>query len=78
MQGYDADNPNIELLRLKNFTIGRKLKDEEVVGSGGLDKIAGLVGIMTPFVSSPPPFVPFSLSSSSCVAARAPSLFHLT
>lgn len=53
MQGYEADNPNIELLRLKNFTIGRNLKDEEVVGPGGLDRIAGLVGTMAPFVSSP-------------------------
>ena len=52
-QGYDADNPNIELLRLKNFTVGTKLKDEEVAGPGCLEKIAGLVGIMAPFVSLP-------------------------
>jgi Conserved hypothetical protein (DUF2461) len=52
-QGYDANNPNIELLRLKNFTIGKKLQDKEVVAPGGLDKIAGLVGTMAPFVSSP-------------------------
>jgi Conserved hypothetical protein (DUF2461) len=51
MQGYEADNPNIEFLRLKNFTIGRKLKDEEVLGPGSLDIIAGLVGTMAPFVS---------------------------
>lgn len=51
MQGYDADNPNVDLLRLKNFTIGRKLKDEEVAGSGFMDSIAGLVATMTPFVS---------------------------
>jgi Conserved hypothetical protein (DUF2461) len=51
MQGYEADNPNIELLRLKNFTIGTKLKDEEVIGPGCLDRIAGLVGTMSPFVS---------------------------
>jgi Conserved hypothetical protein (DUF2461) len=53
VQGYDADNPNIDLLRLKNFTIGTKLKDEEVAGPGCLDKIAGLVGTMAPFVSLP-------------------------
>lgn len=53
-QGYEADNPNIELLRLKNFTIGKKLEDKEVVAPGGLDRIAGLVGTMAPFVSSPP------------------------
>ncbi len=51
-QGYAADNPNIELLRLKNFTIGRKLQDDEVVRPGGLERIASLVGTMTPFVSN--------------------------
>jgi hypothetical protein len=51
LQGYEADNPNIDLLRLRNYTIGKKLKDDEVVGSGGLDRIAELIGILTPFVS---------------------------
>ena len=31
--------------------MGRKLKDEEVLGTKGLTRIAELVGIMTPFVS---------------------------
>jgi Conserved hypothetical protein (DUF2461) len=52
-QGYEANNPNIELLRLKNFTIGKKLEDKEVVAPGGLGRIAGLVGTLAPFVSSP-------------------------
>lgn len=68
MQGYEADNPNIEFLRLKNFTIGRKLKDEEVLGPGFLDTIAGLVGTMAPFVSLIL-FLPLFNLSSSCVAA---------
>lgn len=50
-QGYDADNPNIDLLRLRNFTVGKKLKDDEVLGPAGLDRIAELFGILTPFVS---------------------------
>jgi len=45
------ENPNIELLRLRNYTIGRKLKDDEVLGSGGLKRIADLIGVLTPFVS---------------------------
>ena len=53
IQGYDADHPNIALLRLRNFTMGRQLKDSEVTGKGGLDKIIDLFGTMTPFVSSP-------------------------
>lgn len=50
-KGYEKDNPNIELLKLRNYTIGKKLKDEEVLGPGGLWRIAGLIGILTPFVS---------------------------
>ena len=50
-KGYEKDNPNIDLLKLRNFTIGKKLRDEEVLGAGGLGRIAGLIGILTPFVS---------------------------
>ncbi|KAK0507353.1 hypothetical protein JMJ35_010391 [Cladonia borealis] len=50
-KGYEADNPNIDLLRLRNYTIGHKLKDDEVLGPGGLGRIAQLIGILTPFVT---------------------------
>lgn len=50
MQGYSADNPNILLLRLRNFTIGKNLADEEILGQGGLVRIADLIGVLTPFV----------------------------
>jgi len=50
---YDADHRDIALLRLRNFTIGRKLKDEEVVGKGGLERVVELIGCLVPFVSSP-------------------------
>ncbi|MCJ1283170.1 hypothetical protein MMC26_002497 [Xylographa opegraphella] len=50
-KGYEADNPNIELLRLRNYTMGRKLKDDEVVGTKGITRIAEIVGIMSPFVA---------------------------
>lgn len=53
-QGYDLENPNIALLRLRNYTIGRKLKDDEVTGPDALKRIAELIGTMTPFVRSPP------------------------
>ena len=58
LQGYEADNPNINLLRLRNYTIGKKLKDGEVLGPGGLDRIAILIGVLEPFVS----FLPFRTS----------------
>lgn len=50
-KGYEKDNPNIDLLKLRNYTIGKKLKDEEVLGPGGLGRIVELIGILTPFVS---------------------------
>jgi hypothetical protein len=61
MQGYDADNPNIELLRLRNFTIGKKISDNEVTSAHGLDTIVDLIGTMTPFVSSDPEIAPESV-----------------
>lgn len=50
-QGYDSDHKDIDLIRLKNFTLGTRLSDEEVVGAKGLDRISELVGCMVPFVS---------------------------
>lgn len=49
-QGYDADHRDIDLLRLKNYTVGCKLTDEEVTGKGGLERISTLLTCMKPFV----------------------------
>jgi Conserved hypothetical protein (DUF2461) len=49
-QGYEADNPNIELLRLKNFTIGTRLSEKEVLNEG-LTRIMEIIKAMVPFVS---------------------------
>lgn len=60
LQGYDLDNENIQLLRLRGFTIGKPLSDEDLQSTGAQDRIAALIGIMEPFVSqqSPPLLVP--------------------
>ncbi|KAF2446925.1 hypothetical protein P171DRAFT_429869 [Karstenula rhodostoma CBS 690.94] len=50
-KGYDADHKDIDLLRLRNFTLGTKLSDKEVVGANGLDRIAELIGCMVPFIT---------------------------
>ncbi|KAL8946232.1 MAG: hypothetical protein Q9222_007347 [Ikaeria aurantiellina] len=47
-KGYDADNPNLPLLRLRNYTLGRKLKDEDVIGPKAPEKIAGLMRALMP------------------------------
>ncbi|KAH7116939.1 hypothetical protein B0J11DRAFT_104754 [Dendryphion nanum] len=50
-KGYDNDHRDIELLRLRSFTVGRKLSDSEVVGVQGLDRITSLIASMLPFVT---------------------------
>ncbi|KAL8670918.1 MAG: hypothetical protein Q9168_004564 [Polycauliona sp. 1 TL-2023] len=50
-KGYDGENPNISLLRLRNYTAGRKLSDEEVVGPKAPERIASLMAALKPFVS---------------------------
>lgn len=50
-KGYEADNPNIELLRLRNFTMGGKLSEAEILGPNGLSRIVELVTAMVPFVT---------------------------
>lgn len=39
------------MLRLRNFTIGSKISDEEILSDGGLQRILELVGVIKPFVS---------------------------
>ncbi|KAF2810002.1 uncharacterized protein BDZ99DRAFT_462616 [Mytilinidion resinicola] len=51
-KGYENDHKDIQLLRLRNFTIGTKLADDEVVGPKGLDRIFELLSCMVPFVSA--------------------------
>ncbi|KAI8934879.1 hypothetical protein NX059_008553 [Plenodomus lindquistii] len=48
---YGLDHTDIELLRLRNFTLGTKLLDHEIVGPGALDRIAELIRAMVPFIS---------------------------
>ncbi|KIX93621.1 uncharacterized protein Z520_10527 [Fonsecaea multimorphosa CBS 102226] len=50
-KGYEADNPNIELLRLRNFTLGKRIPDEQVIGEQGLPTILELIRVMVPFVT---------------------------
>lgn len=51
VKGYDADHRDIKLLRLKDFTIGRKLSDSDITAADGLQRIAGFIESMVPFVS---------------------------
>ncbi|EMD69245.1 hypothetical protein COCSADRAFT_105516 [Bipolaris sorokiniana ND90Pr] len=50
-KGYDHDHKDIDLLRLRNFTIGRTVADEVIVGTSGLERVAELVMAMVPFIT---------------------------
>ncbi|KAJ5557226.1 hypothetical protein N7494_001141 [Penicillium frequentans] len=50
-KGYEADNKNIELLRLRSFTIGRPITDTEIMAADAQDRIVALIGVMEPFVT---------------------------
>ena len=50
-QDYPPDHKDILLLRLRSFTLGKKLSDEEVVGPEGINRIAELISRIEPFVS---------------------------
>lgn len=50
-QDFTMDHKDIDLLRLRSFTLGKKLSDEAVVGPKGMDRIAELIACIEPFVS---------------------------
>ncbi|KAJ5376906.1 hypothetical protein N7509_013792 [Penicillium cosmopolitanum] len=50
-KGYDADHPNIQLLRLRSFTLGRPISDADMMAADAQHRIAALVAVMEPFVT---------------------------
>ncbi len=49
-KGYDAENPAIDYLRLKSFTVGQQITDEDLTKKGLVKKITGTFGTMRPFI----------------------------
>lgn len=74
-QGYEADNANIKLLRLRSFTIGRPIADEDLTGDDAQETVTSLIEIMEPFVSiarfSPSRLALFSPSELAALAVLA-------
>jgi hypothetical protein len=65
-QDFSIDHQEIDLLRLRSFTLGKKLSDEEILGAKGMDRVAQLISCIEPFVSPPrPSSVGFKVSSRS-------------
>jgi hypothetical protein len=50
-KGYEADNKNIQLLRLRSFTLGRPVADATLTNADDAqERIADLVSILEPWV----------------------------
>lgn len=47
-KGYDADNENIDLLKLKSFIVSHPLKDKEVTSGRAADDIVDICGKLYP------------------------------
>jgi uncharacterized protein (TIGR02453 family) len=50
-QGYTADNPAIEFLKQKSFTVGTPLPDKEVMSKGLASKCEAIFTAMSPLVN---------------------------
>ena len=48
---YEVTHPDIELLKLRNFTIGAKISDEDVTGKDILQKMTDLMTDLEPFIT---------------------------
>jgi uncharacterized protein (TIGR02453 family) len=49
-QGYEADNPAIDYLKMKSFTVGSQMKDEALTGKDAVKKTAGIFTTLRPLV----------------------------
>jgi uncharacterized protein (TIGR02453 family) len=47
---YSDDNPALEYLKLKSFTVGTALSDKEMMGKDAVSKITAIVKEMKPFI----------------------------
>lgn len=50
-QGYEADNPAINYLKLKGYTVGHTLKDEDLTSKDALKKVVQFFTAMAPFIN---------------------------
>ena len=57
-QGYTADNPAIEYLKMKSYTVSCKIPDADIVGKGVVKKAMDVFTTMRPFID----FLNLSLS----------------
>lgn len=49
-QGYAPENPAMEYLKLKSFTVGHELADEVLTGKKAINQVTGVFKALQPFV----------------------------
>ncbi len=49
-QGYEADNPAVELLKMKSYVVSHNFTDEDITGKNFVKKVAEVYTSMKPFV----------------------------
>ncbi len=50
LQGYSPEHKNIELLKLRNFTVGTKIPDSHFTAEDSLEKMGEIIGAMVGYV----------------------------
>ncbi|KAI1502124.1 hypothetical protein F5X99DRAFT_168342 [Biscogniauxia marginata] len=50
-KGFHPEHRDIELLKLRNFTIGKKIRDEDLMGEDAQEKIMSIFRPMVPFIT---------------------------
>ncbi|ROW03066.1 hypothetical protein VMCG_05747 [Cytospora schulzeri] len=50
-KGFDATHRDIELLKLRNFTVGKKIPDSIFTAEDGLEQITGIISAMVGFIT---------------------------
>ncbi|KAF3905185.1 hypothetical protein AA313_de0207140 [Arthrobotrys entomopaga] len=50
-KGYDKAHPDIDLLRLKSYTVGKRITDEEILLPNSLNFLVDIVRVMEPFIT---------------------------
>lgn len=51
-KGFVAEHRDMQLLKLRNFVVMKKVEDGIFTAPGGLDEVAGVIGAMVGFVSA--------------------------
>ncbi|KAK3945666.1 hypothetical protein QBC46DRAFT_302875 [Diplogelasinospora grovesii] len=50
-KGYPANHPNIELLKLRNFTLSKRVDDSVFTDTNGQERVKEIVRAMVPFIT---------------------------